>query len=115
MTDEKLLPDRPDPGVDVAEWSFHHRLLYRLVLGVPGSHTADLQRLYDAVAPVTYRGVEETPSSSRRWRRKLLGDLRDAGVVVAHETRQGLLWVPAADAVDRDTPMWRSEEGSVDA
>jgi len=115
MTDEDRLPDRPGPGVDVAEWSFHHRLLYRLVLGAPGSHTADLQRLYDAVAPVAYQGVTATASSSRRWRRKLLADLRDAGVVVAHETSRGHLWVPASDTVDRDAPMWRSEEDPADA
>lgn len=99
MIDAEPLPDR---GLDGGAWSFHHRVLYRLVLGAAGSPTAELQLLYDAVAPVAYRGTTASPSSSRRYRRKLLNDLRDAGVVEAHETPRGWVWTPAEDVVETD-------------
>ena len=94
------LPARPGPDVDAEEWSLHHRLFYRLVVGAPGSRTADLQLLYDAVAPVAYRGTTVSKCDSRRWRRKLLNDLQDAGVVTSDETPRGWIWRPTADAVD---------------
>jgi len=100
MIDADPLPDRPGPAVDLDEWSAHHRLLYHLVLGAPGSTTAELQLLYDAVAPVAYRGLTASPASSRRWRRKVLGDLLDAGVLETHETTGGWVWTPSADVVD---------------
>jgi len=98
------LPDRPGPAVDAEEWSIHHRVFYRLVLGAPGSRTADLQLLYDALAPVVYRGTTASKCDSRRWRRKLLNDLQDAGVVVSAETPRGWIWRPTADALDEDVP-----------
>jgi len=100
VIDADPLPDRPGPAVDADEWAFHHHLLYRLVLGAPGSTTEDLQRAYDAVAPIAYRGTTGSPCSSRRYRRKLLNDLRDAGVVEAHETPGGWVWTPSEDVVD---------------
>jgi len=98
------LPARPGPDVDADEWTLHHRLFYRLVVGAPGSRSADLQLLYDAVAPVAYRGTMASKCDSRRWRRKLLGDLEDAGVVTSAETPRGWLWWPTADAVDDELP-----------
>lgn len=94
------LPDRPGPDVDAEEWSLHHRLFYRLIVGAPGSRTGDLQLLYDAVAPVAYRGTMTSKCDSRRWRRKLLNDLEDAGVVTSTRTPRGWLWQPTVDAVD---------------
>lgn len=97
MIDADPLPDCPGPAVDLDEWSAHHRLLYRLVLGAPGSTTAEVQLLYDAVA---YRGLTTSTASSRRWRRKVLGDLLDAGVLETHETTGGWVWTPSEDVVD---------------
>jgi len=54
----------------------------------------------DAVAPVAYRGLTTSPASSRRWRRKVLRDLLDAGVLETHETTGGWVWTPSADVVD---------------
>lgn len=100
MIDADPLPERPGPDVDAEEWSLHHRLLYRLVLGAAGSTTADLQLLYDAVAPIAYRGTTISPSGSRRWRRKILNDLRDAEVIDARHTPRGWVWMPVEDVVD---------------
>lgn len=104
MIDAASLPDRPGRAVDVDDWSFHHRVLYRLVLGASGSRTVDLQLLYEALAPVLYRGVVDSPCESRRWRRELLGHLRDAGVVAWHPTPRGWVWTPAADVLEGDLP-----------
>jgi len=115
VIDATPLPDRPGPGVDADEWALHHRLLYRLVLGAPGSTTEELQRLYGAVAPVAYRGTMTAPVDSRRWRRKLLYDLRDAGVIDAIETPKDWVWVPAADVLegdDTDSQQPLEREGS---
>jgi hypothetical protein len=102
VIDADPLPDRPGADVDADEWSLHHRLLYRLVLGAAGSTTADLQLLYDAVAPVAYRGTTASPLTSRRWRRKVLNDLRDAGVVEATRTTRGWVWTPTDDALEEE-------------
>lgn len=103
MSSVDPLPEPPGPDVDVGEWSIHHRLLYRLVAGAPGLRTADLQLLYDVVGPVAYRGTMATPCDSRRWRRDLLDDLRDTGVVSVHATPRGRVWVPTEAVVD-DVP-----------
>jgi hypothetical protein len=97
--DVEALPDRPGPAADADEWTLHHRLFYRLVAGAPGIRTADLQLLYDVVAPVAYEGTTASPTSSRRWRRKLLGDLQDAGVIDAHPTPRGWVWPPTEAVV----------------
>lgn len=102
MIDADPLPDRPGASVDAEEWSFHHRLLYRLVLGSAGATTSDLQLLYDAVASVAYRGTTASPSSSRRWRRKILNDLRDAGVIDAHRTSRGWVWTPTESVLQEE-------------
>lgn len=98
------LPDRPGPAVDAEEWSIHHRVFYRLVLGAPGARTGDLQLLYDALAPVVYRGTTTSKCDSRRWRRKLLNDLKDAEVVTSAETPRGWIWRPTADALGEAVP-----------
>lgn len=95
MIDEEFLTEPPGGDVDTEEWTDHHRLFYRLVLGTTGARSDDLQLLYDAVAPLAFKGTTDTPHSSRRWRRKLLNDLADAEVISAHETPRGLVWVPA--------------------
>lgn len=115
MIDAEPLPERPGHAVDADEWSFHHRLLYRLVLGAAGTTTADLQLLYDAVAPVAYRGTTASPSSSRRWRRKILNDLRDAGVIEAHETPRGWVWAPTEDVVEAGAAAPDAEVSPTDA
>jgi hypothetical protein len=81
---------------DAGEWTYHHRVLYRLVVGTVSSHTAELQRLYEAIAPLAYQGAAETPVE-RRWRRKLLEDLRTAGVLEARKTPHGWLWIAASE------------------
>jgi len=69
MIDADPLPERPGPTVDAEEWSLHHRMLYRLVLGAAGASTAELQLCYEALAPVVYRGRVASACGSRRWRR----------------------------------------------
>jgi len=83
---------------NTAEFSYHHRVLYRVVLGAAGATTSDVHLLYEAVAPVAYYGTTET-SVERRWRRKLLCDLRDAGFLTERETPRGGVWLPAEDLV----------------
>lgn len=104
MISADSLPDRPPSSVDADEWSHHHCVLYRLVLGAAGATTADLQLLYDAVAPVAYRGTTSSPSRSRRWRRKILNDLREAGMIDAHETPRGWVWTPTEAVLDAPSP-----------
>lgn len=91
------LPDRAPSGADTEHWTFHHRLLYRLVAGAAGARTEDLQLLYDAVAPLAYRGTTTEPCDSRRYRRKLLTELAEAGVIGVHDTPRGRVWVPALE------------------
>jgi len=99
MIDADPLPDRPGAGVDAEEWSFHHRVLYRLVLGTAGASTAAIQLCYEAIAPVAYRGTTATPVK-RRYRRQLLCELRDAGVIASHPSLRGQVWTPTAAVVD---------------
>jgi hypothetical protein len=89
-----------DGGRDVDEWSFHHRVFYRLVVGAAGGTTRELSLLYDALAPLLYQGVMEDPVSSRRWRRTLLDELRAAGMITAAETPRGHVWLPAETVDD---------------
>jgi hypothetical protein len=104
MIDADPLPERPGPDVDADEWSLHHRMLYRLVLGAAGASTAELQLCYEALAPVVYRGTVASACVSRRWRRELLADLRDEGVITSHPTPRGWIWTPAASVVDDGMP-----------
>lgn len=73
--------------------SLHAEVLHRLVAGAPGSSTAEIQLLYDAVAPLVYRGTTESPVR-RRWRREKLAHLAEEGVVASHDTPRGRVWVP---------------------
>ena len=59
MTDVKPLPDRPGTDVDTDEWSYHHRVFYRLVAGAAGRTAADLQQLYTTLAPAVYHSSLE--------------------------------------------------------
>lgn len=95
MIDADPLTGDPGPDVDAEEWTVHHRFLHRLILGTTGARTGDLQLLYDAIAPLAFKGTPATPHTSHSWRRKLLHDLADAGLIAAHETPRGLVWVPA--------------------
>lgn len=93
MTDANPGGQPGESGVEADDWSHHHRVLYRLVLGAPGSTTAELQTLYESIAPLLYRG-ETTVPACRRWRRSILSDLTDDGVVSSHDTPSGRIWVP---------------------
>ncbi|QLC35750.1 hypothetical protein EFA46_015950 (plasmid) [Halarchaeum sp. CBA1220] len=88
-------------ALDGEGYTHHHRVLYRLVLGAAGTTTSDLHILYDAVAPLVYHGVTKTPVK-RRYRRKLLTDLREAGFVEASDTPRGRIWMPAEDTLSDD-------------
>ena len=80
-------------AVDDRDRSLHAEFLHRLVVATPGSTTADLQLLYDAVAPLVYYGTAESPTC-RRWRREQLRDLDAAGVITSADTPRGRVWVP---------------------
>jgi hypothetical protein len=73
-----------------------------LVVGAAGSTTEELQQLYDAVAPVAYRGLLDTPISSRRYRRDLLADLERVGVISHTQTPRGRIWAPSEDVLNDD-------------
>lgn len=73
--------------------SIHADLLHRLVAAAPGSTTADLQLLYDTVAPLVYHGTASSPTC-RRWRREQLRDLVDGGVITSVDTPRGRVWFP---------------------
>lgn len=73
----------------------HAVVLHRLIAGAPGSTTAEIQLLYDAVAPIAYRGTTTTPIA-RRARREKLSALVEADRVAAHDTPRGRVWVPLA-------------------
>lgn len=104
MIDAKPLPDRPSGAVDADEWTLHHRVFYRLVLGAPGISTEDLQLLYESIGPVAYKNNLKTPIKSKWHRRKVLNELRDAGLVDYHPTQRGRLWAPDEDVVDVPNP-----------
>lgn len=79
--------------LDGPRWSLHHRLLYRLVLGAPGSTTEELNYLYDAVAPLVYHGTTlEAIAPRTRWERR--NALVDADLVDSYDTPSGRVWVP---------------------
>lgn len=73
--------------------SVHHEVLHRLVAGAAGSTTAEIQLLYDAVAPIAYRGTTDSPVQRRR-RREVLRELTDESLVTSHDTPRGRVWVP---------------------
>lgn len=73
--------------------SVHHEVLHRLVAGAAGSTTAELNELYEAVAPVAYNGTTKTAIQSRRYRRQVLSDLEAEDCVSAHDTPRGRVWV----------------------
>ena len=75
--------------------STHAALLHRLVAAGGGSTTSELHLLYDAVAPMVYRGTTSTPDKRRR-RRDVLAALVDEGCVEYHDTPRGRVWVPVA-------------------
>jgi hypothetical protein len=75
------------------ERSLHADLLHRLVAASPGSTTADLQLLYDTIAPLVYHGTTSSPAC-RRWRREQLRDLDADGVITSVDTPSGRVWVP---------------------
>ena len=73
--------------------SFHADVLEALIRGIPGCSTAEVCDLYDAVAPLVYRGTTQSPVE-RRWRREVLDSLQEDGRLESYETPNGRLWIP---------------------
>jgi hypothetical protein len=76
-----------------ASSSLHHQLLHRLVAVAPGATSAELQLMYEGLAPLAYRGTTSSPVQRRR-RREVLSELVEGGVVEFHDTSRGRVWVP---------------------
>lgn len=89
------LPMPSEPPRRTADRDVHATVLHRLIAGAPGGTTAEIQLLYDAVAPIAYRGTTVTPIA-RRARREKLAALAEADRVAAHDTPRGRVWAPLA-------------------
>lgn len=86
-------------------FTYHHRLLYRLVRDAGTIPAAELHARYDDVAPDAYRGHTATPIG-RRARRNKLADLRDAGLLNAEgEGPAREYWVTETVADATDPPL----------
>lgn len=91
--EEATMASNPVTAHRSPERSLHHRLFHRLVSVAPGSTTAELQLMYEGLAPLVYRGTTWS-SVQRRWRRKVLSDLSDSGAVDHRDTPRGRVWFP---------------------
>lgn len=86
------------------EFTLHHKVCYRIIAGAQSILTSDLNNLYEAVAPVAYKGSTKTPISSRKYRRDILYDLKDADAIVGFRTANGIMWAPTEEVIKEELP-----------
>ena len=82
---------------------FHKRALKAIVEGAPASTTSEIHAMYDALAPLIYRGTLYEPVRARHYHRALLDELeqRDGEIVAFDFGRpEGRMWLPIDESGD---------------
>lgn len=96
-------PQNPNGAGDGFE-NYHKRVLYRIVAAHDSASSSQIQRLYEALSPLLYRGTTQTPVHPR-YCRKLLTELDEEDRIDKRDTPHGMVYIPTELPDDVEQPQ----------